>query len=567
MTEPTPSSSDTRRVCFVGIDGATWRIIEPMVEAGRLPNLAAMMERGSHGILRSTLPPNSSLAWTSFQTGVHPGKHGIFFFREQREGTYLRPVVTSSSIQAPTLWTLASEQEKRVAALYFPMTYPPEPVNGCMVGGLLTPDRHSEFIHPPELRAELTTVVGDVPSDNEPEKEYLTVGDRAALESLVATTKKVTEIGLHVFENHDWDLFAIVFRAVDLLSHRAWRFQDPDWAARNPEVAAQNAHILGEMYELIDAQLGEFRRRCDANTALVVASDHGFGPITHRFHVNRWLRDEGYLVLKRRGVVGMRLRLWLRRKGRGLLRRLRLLKWLDQRKPLRPDEDPVVDTTERMLMSLVDWRRTRAYSAFSGGEDIVLINLEGRQPDGLVRPGAEYEELRREIMAKLAKVEAPDGTRLVDEVYRREDLWQGQAVRFAPDIQFITRATAVQARGDPLSPCVAEPALDGISAMHSVEGVLLMEGAGVVREGGRTADAQIADMCPTLLHLLGLPVEDYMDGAVIEDVLEPAWLKDHPVAVRRGNAHRLGAIERDGGMQACDEEKLTATLRALGYLE
>lgn len=559
--------SSPRRVCFVGIDGATWKIIDPMVKAGKLPNLAAMMENGTRGNLLSTQPPNSSLAWTSFQTGVHPGKHGVFFFREQPEGTYLRPVVSWGSVTAPSIWSLASERGKRVAAVYFPMTYPPESLNGCVIGGLLTPDRSSDFINPPELRDELEQAVGPVPSDNEPEKMFWAADEQAAYECLLETTRQITRVGLHIFESEAWDIFSIVFRGVDLTSHQAWRFQDPDWAEQHPEEAAPRAHVLAEMYELLDEQLGEFRKRCDEHTTIVVASDHGFGPITHRFFVNRWLREKGYLKLHERKVQTMKLRLFLRRKWRGLLRRLGLLRLLDSVRKVRPDDAQTTDTTEMMLMSLVDWKRTRAYSSFGGGEDIVIINRKGRQPEGCVEPGVEYEQLRDEIMGELAQVTAQDGTPLVDRVFRREELWSGPAVERAPDIQFLTTDTAVNASGNPLSPVATVPAYDGAPAMHRMEGVYLMEGKGVVRSSHHHDGPQIADMGPTILHLAGLPVEDYMDGRVIEDALEPAWLADHPVRVESGKANRLeggrGADSRD----AVDEEKVTETLRALGYLD
>ena len=102
------SDNKRKRVIFAGIDGATFSIIDPMIAEGKLPNLAAMQNNGTMGPLLSTNPPNSSLAWTSFMTGVHPGKHGVFFFREQRHGSYQRPVVSLESVQAPTVFKLAS---------------------------------------------------------------------------------------------------------------------------------------------------------------------------------------------------------------------------------------------------------------------------------------------------------------------------------------------------------------------------------------------------------------------------------------------------------------------------
>jgi predicted AlkP superfamily phosphohydrolase/phosphomutase len=557
MTEP-----KRKRVVFVGIDGATWDVIEPMIAAGRLPNLAAMVANGSSGPLESTKPPNSSLAWTSFQTGVHPGKHGVFFFREQRPGSYDRPVVSFDSIQAPTVWRLASEQGKKVAVAYMPMTFPPEELSGGMIGGLLTPDRRSDFVRPAGLRERLEARLGfEIPSDNEPELLFHTSDEATALASLEETTDKIEQVGLALLDEEDPDLFALVFRGVDLTSHQAWCFQDPAWAAANPEAARGREHLLGAMYERLDAALGRFRDKAlamDGEVAFGCCSDHGFGPISYRFFVNAWLVQRGYLVLKG-GVRGARLRLWLQRKWAGLLRRTGIA-----RRRLSKG-DSRLRSPEQIIRDMIDWKRTRAYSSFSGGEDIVLINLKGREPEGIVEPGEEYEELRERILRELLEVRAEDGTRIVAKAYRREDLWTGPQLHVAPDIQFLTHDTSVNAAASPVHPRIVEPAVEGRPAMHRMQGVFLWEGPGVIRRGHRQSGQQIADMGATMLHLLGLPVDEHLDGRVMEGVLEPEHLAANPVGRAAGRVELRPREFGAGG--AVDDEKLVETMRALGYME
>ncbi|RMH04325.1 MAG: hypothetical protein D6702_03360 [Planctomycetota bacterium] len=555
------TATPRRRVVFVGIDGATWDLIEPMIAAGRLPNLAAMVRAGASGPLASTRPPNSSLAWTSFQTGVHPGKHGIFFFREQRPGSYDRPVVSFHSIQAPTIWRLASDAGRKVSVAYVPMTFPPEEVTGGMVGGLLTPDRRADFVRPPGLRAELEAALGfELPSDNEPERLFHASDEETALRSLYETTDKVEQVGLEMLRRHDPDLFAIVFRGVDLASHQAWCFQDPEWAARNPKAARGRETILADMYERLDAALGRFRaaaHELDGEVAFGCCSDHGFGPISHRFYLNAWLVEKGWLVLKEGAVRSGRLRLWLQRKWAGLMRR----SGLSRRRLARgaaPDRRP-----EEAIRDMIDWRRTRAWSSFSGGEDIVLINLRGREPEGIVEPGEEYERLRDEIIAGLHEVRAPDGSRIVARAFRREELWQGPQLHLAPDIQFLTRDTAVNCAPSPVHPRIVEPALEGRPAMHRMQGVWLWEGEGIFRPGCRHG-YQIADMGATILHLLGLPLPGHLDGRPMLEALEPAWLDAHPPVPGPPAELRPRQV---GGPAGGDDERLVETMRALGYME
>ncbi|MDP6849557.1 MAG: alkaline phosphatase family protein [Planctomycetota bacterium] len=556
-----PRNPKGSKVVFVGIDGATWEIIEPMVQEGKLPNLAAMMEKGSWGTLHSTLPPNSSLAWSSFQTGVNPGKHGVFFFREQRHGTYDRPVISFDSIQAPTIWKLASDHEKKVVCAWMPLTYPPEELNGVTIGGLLTPDSDAKFVLPLEKRAELEKKHGRVPSDNEPERLFHSSNETLALESLLETTDLMTEIGIDLLESESPDLFALVFRGVDLASHQSWCFQDPEWARANPKIAAERRNLLGMVYEKVDSALGELRTRAleiDPDTVFCCCSDHGFGPISYRFFVNRWLVENGYLVLKKTAHL-KRIRATIQRKWHGLLRRTGLARWLmnrGQKISLGP---------ETLYRDMVDWSRTRAWSSFSGGEDIVLVNLKGREPEGIVEPGDEYESLRVEIQRGLESIRSQDGTQIISKAWKREDLWHGPQLHLAPDIQFITHETSVNCSADPLHSRVVEPAVEGRPAMHRVNGVFLIEGAGVVKSGKCEVEHEIADMAPTILHLLGLPTEDTMDGKVMENCLKDDWKLANPISVREGFVSLTA--RSTGDSSSPDDDRLMETMRALGYME
>lgn len=555
-------SPPRRRVVFAGIDGATWDIIEPMVAAGKLPNLAAMMRGGVHGPLKSTVPPNSSLAWTSFQTGVHPGKHGVFFFREQRHGGYARPVISWNSVQAPSIWRLASEAGKKVCVVTMPLTYPVEKVNGAMIGGLLTPDRHSDFIWPPELRAELQQAIGDLPADNEPEILFHTSGEEAAVASLHHVIEQITRIGEHLLDHHDPDLFALVFRQVDLTSHQAWCYQDPAWQKRNPGKWEARQNLLAEIYSAVDAAFGRLRQKAlalDGEVAFGTCSDHGFGPLTYRYYMNKWLVDNGYLVLKG-GVSWQRLRLWSQRKWHGLLRRSGVL-------ARRAKQGKRLPSNEQTIMNMIDWPRTRAYSSFSGGEDIVLINLKGREPQGIVEPGAEYERLREEIIAKVTDIRAPGGARVISRAFKREELWEGPQVFLAPDIQCVTVETACNMSPSPVHRVVAEAAVEGRPAMHRTNGIYGWEGRGIFREGVRQGGPQIADMAPTILHLLGLPIDEHMDGRVMEEGFTDAWRAAHPVQRRTGKFRLEPRGASADGRSQSDDERLIETMKALGYME
>ena len=115
------------KVCLLGLDGATWDVLEPLLEDGLLPNLARLREQGVSGCLRSVFPPLSPVAWTAVMTGKNSGKHGIFEFLEHGHNPLRGQVNSSRTIEAELLWEIAARYGKTTVAGGVPMSYPPRP--------------------------------------------------------------------------------------------------------------------------------------------------------------------------------------------------------------------------------------------------------------------------------------------------------------------------------------------------------------------------------------------------------------------------------------------------------
>lgn len=150
-------------IAIVGLDGATWDLAGPFIEAGDMPTLGGLVAGGASGTLRSTMPPVTFPAWSSFMTGANPGRHGVFDFTRRVPGTYEIAFVSSRDRRLPTIWRLLSDAGRRVAVLGVPTTYPPEPVNGIMVGGFDSPVAtgiDGSFVHPRSFYQEMIRAVG-----------------------------------------------------------------------------------------------------------------------------------------------------------------------------------------------------------------------------------------------------------------------------------------------------------------------------------------------------------------------------------------------------------------------
>jgi predicted AlkP superfamily phosphohydrolase/phosphomutase len=192
------------------------------------------------------------------------------------------------------------------------------------------------------------------------------------------------------------------------------------------------------------------------------------------------------------------------------------------------------------------------------------VNLRGRQPKGIVAPGAEYERVRDELIARLDALTDPaTGRRLVSGVWRREEVYAGPHLEDAPDL--VVETVADHHGGfdlDRLVTDVPHAALRAVNGSHTPDGILVAAG-GPFRRGVGLDAPSLADVLPTAVHLLGAPLPDDLDGRVITAALEPAYLEAHPVrsATRAAGGGGRVAVSED------DEGEMRKWLQGLGYVE
>jgi predicted AlkP superfamily phosphohydrolase/phosphomutase len=537
-----------RRVLVIGLDGATFDLLGPWVESGVLPELAALMARGCHGELRSTFPPLTPPAWASFMTGRGPGGHGVLGFRGAPAGYGPGEFVSARSLRAPTIFDLAGACGRTVGAMHVVPSYPVRPVNGFMVACMLAPAGARDVIYPPEL----APLLGDrFAISLEPPEPFLADDPRYRqlcldyLRRVRAMGRNRVDTALRLLAARPCDLLTVVFYEPDRLQHRFWRHlsgtgpQDVPAAVRDEIVAEARAVFVD-----LDAAIGKLVRAAGPDAITFVVSDHGFGPSPARLvHVNRWLAEHGFLHRHR----SWRLR---RRLARRLPSALSA-RW---------------DTLERVFLS---WPRTRAwcepYETRAAG---IWVNVAGRQPEGRVAPGAEYEAVRDALCAGLRALE--DGGRPVFElVARREDVYEGPYAAEAPDVLVYTRPThglrfnglrhELRARTS-----LADFPEYGFTGAHHPAGLYVIAGDGVASLG-RQAARPIEALAPTILALLDVPVPAGMTVEPLLDLLTAAARAATPV-------ERVADVPwtpPDAGPPATDEERdeTAARLRALGYVE
>lgn len=557
----------SNRVLIIGLDGATWDVLDPWIEDGTLPHLARLRRAGSWGPLASTLPPLTAPAWSTFLTGKRPAKHGVFHFIDLFDDDRgSRPdIVNSRSLKSSTLWDIAGHHGRRLITINTPMSYPPRPVNGVMITCFLTPRNAPVFTYPPELSQELAGYIIDLdrfidvkpfqgPRDNQVVAPTL---------QMVREFREMTDvraaIALRLMQSEPWDVFMVVFTSTDRMGHYLWPYHRSPDPNDDPNIQAL-CRAVREHYARLDEIVSELAAASGEDTTLVIMSDHGMGKrAAKRVHVNNWLRQRGWLVPVSSnangasGAADLLQRLGLPRDKVGrIIRRIpglmktKVVKKAAQSRPLE-----------------VDTRRSQAYcmSMFDtvGG---IQINLEGEAK----------EALRRQIVDGLQHIVDPEtGEQVVDRIYYGPDYYDGPFAGHAPDIAVSMKPDyACNIRlgyySAPVTP-ITSPLPRG---NHRMNGIFLASGPDVVANPEPLKNLAIEDVAPTVLHLMGLPVPSDMDGRAITEILSPA--RQAAQSVQRSAPigfwpSETEAVYRQDDLSEEDEDVVRQRLQALGYLD
>ena len=552
------------KVFLLGIDGATFDLLGPWIEAGHLPHLQQLTRTGVWGELESTRPPTTAPAWVACVTGTNPGQHGVFDFRESPLLDPRRPLISSRSVRVPTLWQILSHHGRQVGLLNVPVSYPPQPVNGFGVGGMMSPGPGSNYTYPRELRDELNTrgYVIDVEI-----QKYDVEAEADAtrfLDDVETALQRRAEALFYLMDSRPWHFFMAVFVAADRIQHLFWKtLADPESRFyQAPAAPRLRERILG-IYQALDEIVGQVVARVDADgaTDLFVVSDHGFGSTKAWFNVNRWLQQQGWLCLKPRAALRKRLFYEAMKLNDTQLVKALLPESLGRAVRGRVRGGRSVFKTD--LDQCIDWEHTRAFFASIPAQGI-YINVM-RNGAGIVAPGAEYEALRQQIRERLLALADPrSGELLVDQVWFREELYHGPQAHLAPDVLFVARDYSYLGRELLGTRGVVESSMNWANGFHRMNGVFVAYGPHI-RRGEQIEGAAMVDVAPTILHDMGLPVPTNMDGQVLAGVLDPDFVAANPT---RREAP-LGEVEQGQGEGYTDDERaeIEGRLAALGYIE
>ena len=550
------------RTLIIGLDGATFDLIEPWVKIGYLPTFKRLLNQGVYGPLQVWPNMNSASSWSSIVTGYNPGLHGIFSFGDAppQRGTQWHPNTAADRKKDP-FWRLLSAGGQQVGIINVPISYPADPINGFMLAGMDTPGlRSSRFAHPPDLLDELhregIDYVIDVPN--------LVVLSQQNPSHLPQSVRHMVEVRSrtihHLMQTRPWDVMMAVFVAPDRVQHCYWPEEEtpvdnPDWTP------------IRNLYQQIDSFFSDTLERIDENTTVLMVSDHGFGPYRSAIRcLNPLFAQLGLLHYNQGGS---------RWRGRFLESLLfygrRIIPHRFQNPLARIFSGLHLRASMEFKFSGIDWSKTQVFADPFGGQ--IFINLQGREPEGIVT-AKEYHSLCEQVRDILSKLTDPkSGVPVVRAVYRPEDFYHGPYSIKAADLVIewdygvLRDALCYHGEGEPI---IIEVPKKGVGSRwkgsHRSNGIFIAYGPNI-KQGATVTNATLYDITPTILYLQGHPIPKDMDGRVLTDIFTNDYLSHHPVQQSESSDIKWEGATGAAALDAEEARKIEERLRGLGYIE
>jgi predicted AlkP superfamily phosphohydrolase/phosphomutase len=531
------------RTLLLGLDGATFRVLDPLMRDGAMPALRALTAAGARAVLESTVPALTPPAWTSMVTGRGPGAHGIFdFFRKPSAASLHFGLLTSRDVTAPSFWSMVSAAGKRSTVLNFPLTFPAPSIEGHVVPGGFMPWRQLRLgCHPPGLFDRLK----ELPRFN-PRELALDMSEEAKALEGCADEEYLPWIDMHIRREQQWvdiaralaatepaDFTAVLFDGVDKIQHLCWRFIDPELAATlSTEWEHRVTAKCREYFSELDRRIGELVELMGEDATVVVTSDHGFGAQVRTVYLNAWLQHTGRLA------------------------------WTEDR-----SGDPVPAGLGLSQMARhvyqMDWTQTRAYAPLPSGNGIHIVRADADRPGGVSEE--DYQSFREALTADLLALTDPaDGTPVISRVFPREAIFAGPNVELAPDltleltdgglISILPSPEAVRRRAQP-------------SGTHHPDGVFIASGPDL-QTGTDIGRLSILDVAPLLAYSLDLPIPASMEGRLASEAFVAGAMTQRPP--RHAVDVEVTTTTPTVAVPELDQEAETEILKrlqALGYVE
>lgn len=530
------------KVFILGLDGATFTLLEPLMKKGLLPNLKYICDNYTSGPLKTIIPPVTGPAWLALATGLNPGKTGVFDYinKVTPSGDKLAPV-SSKNYQGRAVWNYLNSKGLKTGIFNYPTLIPAPEIDGFAIGGIGARWDKQNLCYPVELYDEIQQVCGDYTVLlNLRNKKYEKRTDlffqdiHNILENQILVMK-------HLIKNKSWDFFFGVLSVTDWVQHVVWKDIDPSHSLHDKRKAMEVEEYFNNFWKKIDDFVGDLQNTLPEDCQLIIVSDHGFGPLNSVFYPNSWLETEGWLEKKK----GMKIQSFLSEN----------VKMLSESFDNKYSHAIIHRIKSKFLkiqnaIDLIDLENSLAYSP-EHNTMFGCINLteKGKKQEGF-----------KTLLIK-ALNELPDkisGIRSI-EIILPENVYQGPYVNLSPDIFFIVNdyQATVEIPFDK-SIFSDNPSVFLRTGSHRSEGIFMAKGA---LFKNKKVHPSILDITPTILALYQAEIPENMDGKVLVDILKEEFVKHLDIRMSNVSAKDIQDESNEEEL-----EKMKEMLKNLGYL-
>ena len=547
-----------KRVLIIGLDGATFDVINPLMEEGLMPNLAQLIQEGAAGTMRSTTPPISGPSWLALATGMSPERLGVYDFCCRKDSSYRLVTISSADFAGRCVWDYLGQAGRQVGILNYPVCIPPYSVNGFLSAGLGA-SVDGQYTCPAELEHELDRAAGGRYEllVNYHDERYNDTD--LFLSDLRRVLEKKVKTAAYLMKAKPWDFFWVVFSETDWLQHLMWHHIDKNHPLHDTKQSERFIQQFKRVWAEIDEAVGALCGIAGPSAVKCILSDHGFGANDETFRLNVWLQEQGYLVWQQGsnrtldGLKGATFR-FVRTIGRATgLHKLAPGLYARGRAARRNLMPKIIDQIDLERSVAFDPGHTQPFGGIYVNDQIVGRDAAQRQKI--------IDELRQKLSAWArstgVKIEtwqknssAEGGDNLGPDLIVAVDDWRCVMLKDCSMAEVFERK--------PLSP--------RHTGSHRMNGIFIAAGPDIVHEA--LNGVSVLDVAPTILHLFGQKIPADMDGRVLEELFSRQYVAEHQIEVQqpREGSPTMGTHKQTRQMTSEEKETIERQLKDLGYM-
>ena len=507
------SRQSNKKVVIIALDAAETSLIEKWMKEGYLINLASLRSKGAFGKLSSSAEWLAGSPWPTFYTGTLPGEHGLYHYVQWKSDKmeYERP--GPEWINAVPFWR-HPDNEYRTIAVDVPLTFPPVPFNGIEISGWASHDGiYPTSSYPKEKIEWVKKNFGKAPISIEMGGLQTMTDLFNIKEELIVANQKETELVASLINSEEWDLFICCFSSTHRGGHKLWDATNVRDSI-NDEQRLIFQDWLRDIYQSCDNAVGKILESVKDDVTVMIFSLHGMGANTSL--------AEYFLPKMISNIINETVS---RQKKENIVKKLRKkipLEWRSNLKKLLPL--PIQDKiTAYWRMAGIDWNKTKVFNLLADLQGYIRINLKGREKEGIVEEGDEYNQLCNKIIEGLKTFKDADTMEtIVDGINRKDQLFdKGKGFDNLPDLlvkwKFKPAAKyrkIVSSEFGELEWPMPGKNPDGRSGNHRPEGFLIAKGEGF-KADSFIDNKHIIDLAPTILKHLNVSIPNWMRGTAI----------------------------------------------------